>query len=203
MILLAGATPFMLGTAENSVANLQGQDPNLNAASAALGEISDYDKRVQAFEQKRPWPLGKAGYQSRMTSWSDPVSARNILDEEDLVRDSTSRSRSRSRTRSPSRLGRVSITLEGEEILPPGFDSDVENQRHRRRLFHHGLRRRHSFHDIPSFEHVRVLAPERMRIDVGLCGQLLVMRRREEHLENVLACLQVSCPGKMLFFLDY
>jgi hypothetical protein len=33
-----------------------------------------------------------------------------------------------------------------------------------------------------------------MRIDVELCGQLLVMRRRERHLENVVACLEVSHP---------
>jgi hypothetical protein len=32
---------------------------------------------------------------------------------------------------------------------------------------------------------------DRMRIDVDLCGQLLVMRRREEHLRNVVGCLQV------------
>ena len=28
-----------------------------------------------------------------------------------------------------------------------------------------------------------------MRIDVELCGQILIMRRREQHLDNVLACL--------------
>lgn len=31
--------------------------------------------------------------------------------------------------------------------------------------------------------------PELMRIDVELSGQLFIMRRREQHLENVLACL--------------
>jgi hypothetical protein len=30
-----------------------------------------------------------------------------------------------------------------------------------------------------------------MKIDVELCGQLLVMRRREQHLEGVVACLRV------------
>lgn len=30
-----------------------------------------------------------------------------------------------------------------------------------------------------------------MKIDVELCGQLLVMRRREQHLEGVVACLHV------------
>jgi hypothetical protein len=38
---------------------------------------------------------------------------------------------------------------------------------------------------------MRVLPLDRMRIDVELCGQLLVMHRRERHLEGVLACLQV------------
>lgn len=36
-----------------------------------------------------------------------------------------------------------------------------------------------------------VLTPERMRVDVELCGQLLIMTRREQHLQNVLACLHV------------
>ena len=30
-----------------------------------------------------------------------------------------------------------------------------------------------------------------MKIDVELCGQLLVMRRREQHLEGVVACLHI------------
>lgn len=36
-----------------------------------------------------------------------------------------------------------------------------------------------------------VLATERMRVDVELCGQLLIMTRREQHLQNVIACLHV------------
>lgn len=36
-----------------------------------------------------------------------------------------------------------------------------------------------------------VLKPERMRIDVEICGQILVMTRREEHLRNVMECLKV------------
>lgn len=31
-----------------------------------------------------------------------------------------------------------------------------------------------------------------MRIDVDLCGHLLVMHRREEHLKCMLACLEVG-----------
>lgn len=51
--------------------------------------------------------------------------------------------------------------------------------------------RRRSFHDLSSLRDMRVLTPERMRIDVELCGQMLIMTRREQHLLNVLACLQV------------
>jgi hypothetical protein len=35
---------------------------------------------------------------------------------------------------------------------------------------------------------------EWMKIDVELCGQLLVMKRREQHLERVVACLEVTHP---------
>jgi hypothetical protein len=56
--------------------------------------------------------------------------------------------------------------------------------------------RRRSFHDLESVREVRTraLTAERMRVDVELCGQLLVMARREPHLERVLACLQVCLP---------
>ncbi|KAK2466228.1 hypothetical protein APHAL10511_001870 [Amanita phalloides] len=51
--------------------------------------------------------------------------------------------------------------------------------------------RRRSFHDSGSLEDMTVLTPEQMRIDVELCGQMLVMVRRQEHLRNVISCLQV------------
>jgi hypothetical protein len=38
---------------------------------------------------------------------------------------------------------------------------------------------------------MRVLPVDRMKIDVELCGQLLVMNRRERHLQNVVACIHV------------
>lgn len=53
--------------------------------------------------------------------------------------------------------------------------------------------RRRSWHQDPkSFKDLKVLSAERMRIDVALCGQILIMVRREEHLKNVLACVQAS-----------
>ncbi|KAF9485336.1 hypothetical protein BDN70DRAFT_910221 [Pholiota conissans] len=53
------------------------------------------------------------------------------------------------------------------------------------------LRRRRSFHDLDTYRGVEVLSPERMAMDVEICGELLTMRRREEHLQNVLACVQI------------
>lgn len=184
-----GAHPFILGAGENSTPNLyhrpsQEIDNNGNhpsVAPSALGSISDYERRVSAFNRKRP---SKGGYQSRVPSWSDPVSARNMMDEDNEMDAGGS---SRSRSHSGSRLARFSFGANGEDVILPAGAEDGE---HRKRLVRHGARRRHSFHDL-SFDHVRVILPERMRIDVGLCGQFLAMRRREEHLDNILACLQV------------
>ncbi|KAF8559090.1 hypothetical protein OG21DRAFT_1503545 [Imleria badia] len=55
-----------------------------------------------------------------------------------------------------------------------------------------GLRRtrRHTFHDLSSVQHMPVLRTDWMRIDVELCGQILMMRRREAHLEGVVKCLE-------------
>lgn len=36
-----------------------------------------------------------------------------------------------------------------------------------------------------------MLSVERMAIDVEICGQLLIARRREEHLQNVAVCINV------------
>ncbi|KAF8897553.1 hypothetical protein BD779DRAFT_1491482 [Infundibulicybe gibba] len=56
----------------------------------------------------------------------------------------------------------------------------------------HLLQRRRSFHDLASWHTMLpVLTPERMRIDVELCGQVLIASRRAQHLRNVLACVHV------------
>lgn len=51
--------------------------------------------------------------------------------------------------------------------------------------------KRHTFHDLPSVQHIPVHRADWMRIDVELCGQILMMRRREAHLEGVVKCLEV------------
>jgi hypothetical protein len=190
----AGAHPFVLGAAEHSTANIEAQDQN--TGQSVVGSISDYERRVNDFNKKRPWPAGRVGRQSRVPSWSDPISARDILDEGDVEdndeRSGRSRSRSRTRTRTFSRLDSVIFGADGEEIgVTVSGDEGAGDVERRRRLFRHVRKRRHSFHDVSSFGHIRVLPPDRMRIDVGLSGQLLVMLRREEHLQNVLACLRV------------
>lgn len=55
------------------------------------------------------------------------------------------------------------------------------------------MRGRRSYHDLDSLRTIQVLSPERMKLDVELCAQVLIMARREEHLRNVVACLEVSC----------
>lgn len=42
-----------------------------------------------------------------------------------------------------------------------------------------------------SLRDMLVLTPEQMRIDVELCGQMLVMIRRQENLRDIIACMQV------------
>lgn len=195
----------MLGATGDSSANFTNNDTRDQNASAR-GSISDYDKRVNAFNKKRPLPAGKGGWGNRVTSWSDPISARNILLDEDEVRDhdgSSSSSHSGTRARAWSRVWRDSFGADGEEVgVTVSGDEGAGDVERRRRLFRHCARRRHSFHDLSSFDYVRVLSPERMRIDVALSGQLLVMLRREEHLENVLACLEVYIHN-FLFLSDF
>jgi hypothetical protein len=43
-----------------------------------------------------------------------------------------------------------------------------------------------------AFRDLRILPLKWLRIDVDLCGHLLVMHRREEHLKCMHACLEVS-----------
>ncbi|KAI0352939.1 hypothetical protein OH77DRAFT_1459472 [Trametes cingulata] len=143
----------------------------------SASDLSEYDRRVTEFNQKRP----TTKTQSRITSWSDARSARGMLHE----------SASKEHRLGTSPLSRVdSSPSPGEDDEASTPDTEDLEKLHRRRLLAHGAGRRWSFDDAPDFADSRVLPVERMRIDVELCGQLLVMRRREEHLANVLACLQ-------------
>ena len=98
--------------------------------------ISDYDRRVTEFNRKRPSP--KAGYQSRVSSWSDPVSAREILDVDEP--------RGR-RKMKPSRLGQTTLTVEDDDAETASMDGsqigtvDEEFDAPKRRIWLQGARR--------------------------------------------------------------
>jgi hypothetical protein len=85
--------------------------------------ISDHDRLVKAFNQKRP--LAKTGYESRVSSWSDPMSARGFLEEGEEQEEKT-------RRRNRSKLGRSNAM---------GSNADTDDAWRRKRLLGNGLRR--------------------------------------------------------------
>ncbi len=155
---------------------------SLPNAERSASELSEYDRRVTEFNRKRP-PGTKP--QSRIISWSDSRSARGLLHEKG--------SKEQHRTAvGASPLGKTDSASsplddnDGVSMADPGELKKV----HPRRLLAFGSERRRSFDDAPDFANSHILPVERMRIDIELCGQLLVMRRREAHLANVAACFQ-------------
>ncbi|TFK91811.1 hypothetical protein K466DRAFT_582454 [Polyporus arcularius HHB13444] len=152
---------------------------SLPHAERSASELSEYDRRVTEFNQKRP----HTKMQSRIISWSDARSARGMLHENG----------SKEHRIGASPLSRTDSNSSPAEDASTSVDvDDIDSLRrmHRRRLLTSGPERRRSFDDAPDFVSSHILPVERMRIDVELCGQLLVMRRREAHLANVVACLQ-------------
>ena len=165
---------------------------------------AERDRKVLEFDQKRPW--GNRIYQSRITSWADPISARDILDGEggEVGADV------KKKEMKPTTTAERSLVEEDEDSGELAGDwSDGIRDTPRRTLAYgsqrcvslpdlencisHGtFSRRRSFHDLSSLRDMRVLKIEQMRVDVELCGQLLIMARREEHLQNVMACLEAS-----------
>ncbi|KAG6919418.1 hypothetical protein DXG01_006301 [Tephrocybe rancida] len=150
---------------------------------------TEYERKVTEFNQKRPW--GTRMPQHRISSWADPFSARELLDDE---RSSTvSRRRKRGNTIG-SLLGGASVLSEvmsedWEDL--DGVESAGEYEGLVKRRETPGPQRRRSFHDIASLRNMRIIPVEHMRVDVELSGQLLIMARREQHLQNVVSCLQV------------
>ncbi|KAJ6485040.1 hypothetical protein C8R47DRAFT_1217080 [Mycena vitilis] len=170
------------------------------ASSAANLNPEEYDRKLSAFNHKRPW--GARMNQTRISSWSDPVSAREIMDGDDSDDSLTGEEGSsvvsgsrphRTRAHAKSRLRSVlgdeePVLYEESSDATGGYLSDAAPlSPPKRRPVTLGPRRRRSWHQDPkSFKDLKVLSPERMRIDVAICGQVLIMTRREEHLKNVL-----------------
>jgi hypothetical protein len=83
---------------------------------------------VSVFNQKRPW--GKNIYQSRVSSWADPLSAQEIVEEEDEKDVDVS-----SRTSQPPRAKFLSLLDVAEEV------SEAEAEKARRDPLMFGLKR--------------------------------------------------------------
>ncbi|THG94413.1 hypothetical protein EW026_g7057 [Hermanssonia centrifuga] len=148
---------------------------NLPRAERSIGELSDYGRRVTEFNQKNP--PAKPHIQGRIVSWSDPKTARDDVDSE---RGRTSKRR----TLSPLKDS-ISDAQASKDSL---FELEQETSRTTAKRLQ-ALKKRRSFDDADALRGTRILPVDRMRIDAELCGQILVMRRREQHLANVLACL--------------
>ncbi|KAF9453007.1 hypothetical protein P691DRAFT_116995 [Macrolepiota fuliginosa MF-IS2] len=122
-------------------------------------------------------------HQNRLASWSDTRSTWGY-DSGIYLR---SRKRRPSLTRANTMLDRTEEAEEESEILDEReVETDIDGWKTIRPL---SVRRR-SYHDLNSLRSMKVLSPDRMRIDVELCAQILIMTRREEHLQNVFACLE-------------
>jgi hypothetical protein len=113
--------------------------PEASAVSLKL-PTTDYERRLSAFNRTRP--LGKVSYQSRVSSWADPVSAREILDGEILDIDARSASTSgsgsvsgnvsgaeRVRVTTKSGLGRSSTLPVSEALDLSVGEGNVESSR--------------------------------------------------------------------------
>ncbi|TFK43512.1 hypothetical protein BDQ12DRAFT_622506 [Crucibulum laeve] len=142
--------------------------------------------------------------------YEHPISARDdLLDEidgdslDDTGNSDTpdgrrsTKGKSRERDRLQSLLSIGSLAEEDEEAQlaeePAEIDyneSDWEDAPRKRSMSSEPQRRR-SFHELDSLRDMDILPLEHMRIDVELCGQVLIMIRREQHLQNVVECLQV------------
>lgn len=96
------------------------------------------------------------------------------------------------RPRDESRVSSWSGVGSAEEKRKPA-DKSAERESEaesKRKMLRPDIQRRHSFHDPNAFRDLRILPFKWMRIDVDLCGHILVMHRREEHLKCMLACLE-------------
>ncbi|KAF8592329.1 hypothetical protein K439DRAFT_1655872 [Ramaria rubella] len=70
-------------------------------------------------------------------------------------------------------------------------DDELEMERRANRgLLLGATHRRHSVDDLSKLRDRPSVPLDRMKIDVGLCGQYLIMRRREHHLQNMTALLE-------------
>ncbi|EKM59053.1 uncharacterized protein PHACADRAFT_25180 [Phanerochaete carnosa HHB-10118-sp] len=145
-------------------------------AKRSTGELSDYDRRVSEFNQRNP-PAKLSG-QARIASWSGAQISRG---------DDEYRGRSRIQRRGGSPLGKPVDAAEASRSKDNVAEQDDWPRPRERDLT--ALKRQRSSDDADFLRGKKPLPMDLMRLDVELCGQLLIMRRREQHLANVLSCL--------------
>ncbi|KAI0036839.1 hypothetical protein K488DRAFT_67438 [Vararia minispora EC-137] len=146
-------------------------EPGRATAATSVSNLSEFNRRLSELHDRR---LARPTAQ-RITSWSDPRSAREMVypgDSRESLGDSE------------GEIGHA--REETVKATPDG--------RLRRRLFEEpDLERRWSFSDVarlsadPTYV---TLTVDNMKIDVDICGQLLVLRRRAPHLTAVQAILR-------------
>jgi len=222
----------------------------LNTSTPQLHYLQPHDSEStlsRLLARKKPWAQRRLSGSTRVSSWADPLSAREgvAVDPESGDGSGTESKRRKDEldteldsdvSANPSLLGRdqpapvipsLSDSLSsrwrrkekarfhsllsvvdgdgfmGEAPLDEEDEDDgetVDDGDSDRETFSvpgqswRGLRRRWSFHDLEDFdgEAFEVLDVERMKIDVNLCGQLLVMRRREDQMKYMMMCMKVG-----------
>ncbi|CAK5263048.1 unnamed protein product, partial [Mycena citricolor] len=195
-ILSSGQASPVLGAEDPRTPTQIENYPSAASSAANLVTSEEFGRKLSAFNTKRPPGIRAA--QARIASWSDPISAQ-ALDESDS--DGSAASRPKKRKYTASGLARAFVLDndddehvlhdEPEDTEAAGYLSDAPARPSRRSI--PALSRRRSWHaDSQAFRGLEVIHPERMRIDVALCGQFLVMWRREQYLDNVLACVKAS-----------
>ncbi|KAH9006999.1 hypothetical protein EDB86DRAFT_2869465 [Lactarius hatsudake] len=141
-------------------------------ADTSTSNLSDYERRLTKFNERVP---GKPPTTFRVTSWSDPRSA---MANTSPVADSQRKS------------GSI-YHMRDETVKESTYRSTSEGIKKSTYAMGATVSRRRSFDDAQKLARSRILPVHHMKIDVELCGQLLVMRRREQHLEGVVACLRI------------
>ncbi|ESK96022.1 hypothetical protein Moror_7367 [Moniliophthora roreri MCA 2997] len=227
----SGAIPVIKKDSIGGV-SLASSSKSSRYAGSSLGVV---DSKLEEFskvmgDNNRSWGNRMKPYTAnRITSWSDPVSARvkhgedtasvddedgvnyigeeglgsSAADDSDLDDVMTSGGRRRRKQGGDSELSspvRTRVLSESGHLVEEPVDHEHPRQasagsrspsRGRRRDASPSLVRRRSFHSLSTYRRYRVLPVNKMRIDVELAGYHLIMCRREEHLRNVLATLQV------------
>lgn len=140
------------------------------------------------FESRLP---GSARYwvvrtyrRKRALSWADSKSVYDVVDQLDSdTLESTERHHEK-----------LYKSLPGFQV-PGGFNK--YRYREERRPLRFRKKRSHSLDDRDFYDSGDVLTPDRMRIDVDLCAQCLVMQRRKIHIKTAVTALQamVQCSS--------